>query len=302
MRTILKFLTIGMALWTLTGFLGPVFWLFDLVNHFTMQAALILTGLTALLALTRQWRWALTAGLLMIVHLAQVVPLYLPATPTVTGQKVARIRVLQYNVHYTAKDQAPLAEYVKRIRPDFIALEEFTETNRAALEKQAIMKRYPYRVLGGVEIGLYSRFPLRKLPITLYKTVAVETQVHGEAIRFIAIHPPVPVFWRHGQQKDIFTKLIASQAKYRSSLIVLGDFNTTPWAPNFQYLTEGMHLNNSMQGFGVQRSWPTIGVPLIPIDHCLYRGNLVVTQREIGPALGSDHLPVLTTLDIYSND
>jgi endonuclease/exonuclease/phosphatase (EEP) superfamily protein YafD len=37
----------------------------------------------------------------------------------------------------------------------------------------------------------------------------------------------------------------------------------------------------------------------IPIDLMLISNTLAVPERHAGPDLGSDHLPVLSTVDIY---
>ncbi len=55
---------------------------------------------------------------------------------------------------------------------------------------------------------------------------------------------------------------------------------------------------------GVQPSWPALpyrglSVPealRLPIDHLFARGGPLILDADTGPALGSDHLPVLATV------
>jgi endonuclease/exonuclease/phosphatase (EEP) superfamily protein YafD len=56
-------------------------------------------------------------------------------------------------------------------------------------------------------------------------------------------------------------------------------------------------LRDTRAGFGIQASWPTQIPPLgIPLDHCLVSPELVVLDRRLGPAVGSDHRPVILEL------
>ena len=58
-------------------------------------------------------------------------------------------------------------------------------------------------------------------------------------------------------------------------------------------------LINSQRGFGVQATWPVAGgfAPRIPLDHCLHSPDLATVDRRMGPAVGSDHLPLVVVLD-----
>jgi len=59
------------------------------------------------------------------------------------------------------------------------------------------------------------------------------------------------------------------------------------------------NLKDSEVGFGFQPTWfaPT-GLPFIPIDHLLTSRNVCVLERKIGPAIGSDHLPVFARIGV----
>ena len=79
--------------------------------------------------------------------------------------------------------------------------------------------------------------------------------------------------------------------------IVMGDFNATPWSPSFQRLLHRGHLFNSLDGFGLQVSWPESNVLLrIPIDHALLGPALAATERGTGPAFGSQHRSLRLTV------
>jgi endonuclease/exonuclease/phosphatase (EEP) superfamily protein YafD len=81
--------------------------------------------------------------------------------------------------------------------------------------------------------------------------------------------------------------------------MVLGDLNLSPWSPYFGDLLSSAGLRDSREGFGIQASWPT-AVPLlrVPIDHVLYSPEVVINHRQIGPDVGSDHLPVVVDFSL----
>jgi len=59
---------------------------------------------------------------------------------------------------------------------------------------------------------------------------------------------------------------------------------------------------DSMQGFGLQPSWPSIfpfyPFLLIGIDHILPTPQFACIKREVGTLPGSDHFPVYAELQI----
>ncbi len=59
----------------------------------------------------------------------------------------------------------------------------------------------------------------------------------------------------------------------------------------------GFALATTVSGFGLKPTWPTsLPLLMIPLDHCLLSPGLRVTSFEVGPRVGSDHLPVLVEI------
>jgi endonuclease/exonuclease/phosphatase (EEP) superfamily protein YafD len=84
----------------------------------------------------------------------------------------------------------------------------------------------------------------------------------------------------------------------QNSLIVIGDFNSTPWHSDFRQLIKNSGLVNAQNGFGIQTSWHG-NFPFwlrIPIDHCLHSKSLRTIRYTVGSNIGSDHLPLLVEL------
>jgi len=74
---------------------------------------------------------------------------------------------------------------------------------------------------------------------------------------------------------------------------------TTPWSAVFGNLLKASNLRDSSRGRGVQPTWPA-RLPLfwIPIDHFLHSPELQVISKRTGPAVGSDHLPLLIEFNL----
>lgn len=109
---------------------------------------------------------------------------------------------------------------------------------------------------------------------------------------------PVPA----GPQQAQSRRLAQAVAKLdRRSLILTGDFNSTPWS---------FTLRRQDKALGLQRwtralpSWPSgqfsrvaaAPAPFLPIDHVYTGPAWRAVKVERGPAIGSDHRPIVVTL------
>ena len=109
---------------------------------------------------------------------------------------------------------------------------------------------------------------------------------------------PIPA----GRQQAQSRLLVALLAPFpRDSLIVAGDFNSTPWSWSLRRQDKALGLERRTRALA---SWPSgafsrvvsAPFPVLPIDH-VYAGKAWKTVKvERGPALGSDHRPVVVTL------
>jgi endonuclease/exonuclease/phosphatase family metal-dependent hydrolase len=69
-----------------------------------------------------------------------------------------------------------------------------------------------------------------------------------------------------------------------------------PWTRTLRDALDTGHLRAALPGGLVSGSWPALVPPLrVSIDGCLV-GNRVRARAELGPRVGSDHLPVLVEL------
>ena len=84
----------------------------------------------------------------------------------------------------------------------------------------------------------------------------------------------------------------------------MGDLNISMWSPYYRSTIEGSGLRNARQGLGILPTHsivaPQIAALSAPLDHCLVSSDIQVKDFRLGPAIGSDHLPIIAELLIES--
>lgn len=286
---------------SLAGFFGRLWWPLEIASHFRWQYAAALGIWSLFLALFRRWRTAIATSLFALLNLVLLLPFY--GRP---GEKVGEpsLRVLSANVNKRNEQPQLLVELVRQLQPDVVAVIEATPEYVAGLEP--LRARYPYSAgedrLNPDGSVLLSQYPLADSETIAfvdgsYPTVVVRLQ--GEpAPTIVATHPPPPRGAARLRTRTEEMKALAAIAAERSGpLVVVGDFNSTPWSPYFADLVQSTRLKNARLGFGLQPTWPVRQILLrIPIDHALVSEDVVVHDFRAGPDVGSDHFPIVVDL------
>jgi endonuclease/exonuclease/phosphatase (EEP) superfamily protein YafD len=120
-------------------------------------------------------------------------------------------------------------------------------------------------------------------------------------IAILAVHPLSPYTEFRALQNDRQLGFAADWAAIQDGpAIVVGDFNATPWSYPFRRLMASTDLIDSARGFGLELSYPADSNLLlrISIDHLLHSPDFVVVDRQLGPAMGSDHFPLIVDLAV----
>jgi endonuclease/exonuclease/phosphatase (EEP) superfamily protein YafD len=208
------------------------------------------------------------------------------------------MNVLGQNSHY----QKAL-ELIHANNPDLILIEELTFNWMENLGK-TLETDYPHQILeprnDNFGIGLFSKIPLEEKSIEFIGEANVPTilaviNYSGTTINLIGTHPMPPAGSDLSRlRNDQFDELGRIISEMQEPIIVIGDLNATPWSHHFRKFLRETGLKDSGRGRGWQPTWPAPIPPLrIPIDHALYKGDLITTSRTVLPEIGSDHLPLL---------
>ena len=120
-KGVLDVLGIGLATATVLGFLGGLFWLFDLFAHFRvqyMQISLVLLGL----AIWKRWnRRAAGLIVLIVLNYAFILPLYFNKPEPATEKPV---RAMLMNLNASNGNTAKVLETIDSFDPDLLVLEQ----------------------------------------------------------------------------------------------------------------------------------------------------------------------------------
>ena len=288
------------SLFTIAGFLGRYWWVFDLTSHFRLQYLPILLISAGVVARKRRKTLASALAVLAIVNLAVIAP-YLPykSVPRKVGQT---LRAVLINVHTGNTRYDLVRRFIAEKKPDFFVLEE---VDFNWIDQMAELRRaYPHFVLeprdDNFGIALFSRLPLKQTQVIPFgdaeiPSILASVQIDDRQLKILATHPLPPGSREYSQLRNLQLSAIPSWVeKAQGETVLLGDLNITPWCSPFRKLLAETGLRDSSKGRGIQGTWPTYLLPMrIPIDHCLLSSGLQVVAKEIGPGVGSDHFPLL---------
>ena len=301
--------TLGMvpiALCSLAGLAGRLWWGFDLANHFCQQSFWSLFAATMLLLLARFWKAVGVASTLLFLQGWLLSPYYIGCHHS-TRPGASRIRVVTLNVSQHNTDFQRVLDFIRDSAPDVIVLEEIDLHWMKRLD--GLTAGWPHRgpVAQDLRFGLaiLSSLPLDEPRIEQLRdglpVLTSGVAVGEKLVTVFGVHLPHPIPQiEAARQMKVLADLTEMLHSAPPPQIVLGDFDSTGWSYMFVDFTSRTGLIDTRNGFGVQTTWPAAlpGILRIPIDHCLVSPNIVVTGRYIGPDVGSDHLPVVVDLDI----
>lgn len=305
-RGLLDALGFAAAAISLAGFLGAWAWWLEILSHFRAQYALLFLLLALLHALARRGR-ALAVALAGAAINAAPVLLFLlpPAPPAPPGG--APFRAMLMNINTRLGDPSAIRAAISNAHPDILVLEEISP--RWLAELSPALDAYPFRRVeprhDNFGIGLFSRLPLQTSRIEPFGIVDVPSvfarlAVAGQALHVVATHPLPPgdalLAAERNRQLDWLAREIAALP---GPVLLLGDLNTSPWSPAYRRFLRDSGLRDSARGRSIHPTWPSFLPPLwIPLDHALHSPHLAVRSRAVGPAIGSDHLPVTVDLSL----
>ncbi len=293
---------------TVTGFLGRCWWIFELTCHFRLHLAGALGALAVIWAMKRRWRMVALCSAGAAVNTVLVLVLLWPADQSAPpgGQ---RLRLAAINVHTENERSDLVLEFLRRADADVILLMEVNERWMNALAP--LRTNYPQVIAESREdnfgIALFSRLPLTNQAVVEcgqaeVPSVVATITVGGQNVFLLGTHPLPPGSAENARlRNEQFREIAARIRRCGMPAIVLGDLNATAGSPYFNELVRDSGLHNTSQGRGLFGSWPaSLPCARIGLDHCLVSASIFVIAKQLGPRVGSDHLPVLVEVQIPS--
>jgi endonuclease/exonuclease/phosphatase (EEP) superfamily protein YafD len=219
--------------------------------------------------------------------------------------------VVTFNIWGRNFDADATTEFLLRTDADVVLMQEVFGSSKVVAER--LRAKYPHGVVcseNRCSLAVLSKHPVRAQGMQRQRwhgpaakaLSAAWAEIDAPGGRFTALttHYTWPT-WVHAQEWQRAELVRLTRGFPRDDLIVTGDFNLTPWSKALREQDARLGLRRRTRGVF---SWPVVAsryrvrppVPLLPIDH-VYAGEAWRTVSvERGPALGSDHYPVIVTL------
>lgn len=284
------------------GLLGGWHWSLDLLAHFRWQYL----GLSALVLAWAMWcRRRLVLALAVSTLLLNGVLIGRLAWHPEVGQVAEdfSLRVVSFNLLTSNPQKQRVLDYLVAADADVVCLLEFDAKWQDALS--SLEARYPHRLLeprpDNFGIAVYSRIPWEKAGILDLgapglPSIEVALTRQGRDLVIIATHPVPPAGRRNAAWRDAqLARLAEHVSQLGRPVLVVGDLNATPWSAGLRIATASGLEFRSLEAPWTP-TWQAGTVFAIPIDHALVTAPLVVTHREVGPDLGSDHRPLVLSI------
>jgi endonuclease/exonuclease/phosphatase family metal-dependent hydrolase len=129
-------------------------------------------------------------------------------------------------------------------------------------------------------------------------SLVVQLGIDGRNLMVLGLHTRWPLLPRLATARDVALYEAANMMRGQGlATVALGDLNATPYSPVYERFLGNAGLRDAMDGRGWQPTWRAGFWPLaLRIDHVLVSPDLCVEHAEVGPAVGSDHRPVIARL------
>ncbi len=222
------------------------------------------------------------------------------------SQAGKNLTLVQFNLRNKNHEFSKLKDYVSKLQPDVLCLEEYTSAWENSLAE--LKKDYPYVISQTQEdpfgIAIFSKHPMLTPSILTLGELQIpsaycQIKVQGRTVGVLATHPFPPLNGNAYRLRNEQYKAIVEFVRKNdsASFVVAGDLNCAPWSSCFGDLVNRAQLRDTRVGFGLGETWPADWWILrLPLDHVLTSRNVDTVKRVVGDDLGSDHLPVYVEL------
>lgn len=276
--------------------------LVDVLTSFTAQYAL----LALLVALWLLWcrRWLRSAAFLLLL-VPEIFSLFQGRGPAPVGED--SITVVTANLFESARAVRSAVAQAEALDADLLWWSEFPRDMDPETRGRvgALESRYPFGfempAADGRDLRFLSRYPLRtretfQPPHTTGRpALKLTLEVEGRLLTVFALHTHPPTSpWSLEARNATLDWLQQELARHQGYALVLGDLNTSAFAPRFRELIEVSGLDCPSPWRCAVASWPSfVPILLTPIDHILAGGGAEVINLRRGRFTGSDHFPVV---------
>ena len=277
---------------------------FDFLNNLTLHYALAAAAFAVGFFMPRAR--VLTAFMLIVLGMSAIAfwPHYVSGKPVVVAASAKNeraLRVMTFNTWSDVSDWASMVKEIERQDPDIVALMEIDEEKYGVIA--ALKKRYPYSSncirKHFCHLALLSKHQLSDVRAqSLWKgPVHIRARLGKEfgGTYIFGIHSTRPP---HVRSQIVQLATMAQHIKkFKGPKIVMGDFNSTPFAT----ILQNFEKNSGLKRISNLPTYPArFGpFPQLAIDHIFLSDKVRrLSDVRIGGNAKSDHYPLIVDLAV----
>jgi endonuclease/exonuclease/phosphatase (EEP) superfamily protein YafD len=291
--------------------LAAFHWSLELFSHYGLHYIALALIAAGLLAALRSWRWAAAALAVAGATAFTIAQNMSPVRQPGAANHPAQITVFHFNAGFRHNNPREVTDYILAHADRFDVVVLIESSLSWVEELKRLESAFPHTVRApddspfGVAVLSKIKPATAEIisPPNGYRHIEMRLALpaYPRPLTIYAVHPPPPMSRELAQARNDKLRSIAGIVHGRpaESAVVVGDFNVTPFSPHFASFARTSALQPVQKGILPRPTWPVVlGTAWfgIAIDHSFVAPDLALVSREIGPALGSDHLPVTLTL------
>ena len=287
------------------------FWLVDLLTFAWPYVGAVGVFLALAALVTRRMK-------AIVIAFAGLAVAAIPAIDVPTARHSTAgggLKVLTANLFgENQEDPAAFLDILRREKPDIVVLQETSAGWEQALSAS---KLYPYESSSQSrrrdDLKVFSALPIRaetqlKRAFTekfAYKQpLRLELDLNGRPLFLYAFHPETPRRLWQWRDRNAYLSAAADAVKgdlEKAPVIVAGDWNTPTWSPFFRGFLKQAGLTSTAGGWlqpvtRFSMKLDALAYIGASIDHIAVSPDFSLRERRVGPAFGSNHLPVIAEL------
>lgn len=214
-----------------------------------------------------------------------------------------RLKVITYNWLGEDHDRSDAYDWIAGQNPDILAIQEISGHEPGVAER--LFKQFPFHTRPAPDLIIFSKFPMSNEHATRvedHAIVVAKIDVGAQGLTIWGVHPSTLRSSTELAARNYYLSTLADLVpRDQSPVLMLGDFNATRWDPYFSALVSrtGLHEEPFLvplpTRMGIRSGLPQVGSP---IDHILTNSGSTLTDCTTGPAMGSDHRPLVCYLTL----
>ncbi|WP_282609786.1 endonuclease/exonuclease/phosphatase family protein [Pelagibius sp. Alg239-R121] len=285
------------------GFFAPWLPVADSFAHFRFHLILALAIAAVALVLLRAPVRAMLAAALIMPGISGLAPALPAATSVLDPKADTDFTLVQLNLNFRNRTAKEAVRLIRESDADVVTLQEVSFFVWQTVSD--LNQDYPYSVVcqfrrvGAVAVFSRLPFPTGLGPVRGciigegLSWIRVEVGDRTVTVASIHLHWPFPF----GQAAQV-ERLEGHLQALPRPVVIGGDFNAAPWSHSVNRIGEAADAS-VVEGLRLTIYRPSLrwapGLGL-PIDHILVGPELAAVSAVRGPAVGSDHLPVIARL------